>query len=131
MRWLVGVMAAVGCGGASPTSSTTTTSFTSSDLRPSKDGGPSLIAPSRLEALRIAGDKTILPDDMRSRRGTFKFCLDVTGKVGDIEPLQPTGDARYDAKIERAMQQWAYRPVIVDGQPAAICSAVTFIYNRR
>jgi hypothetical protein len=29
------------------------------------------------------------------------------------------------------MQQWAYRPVIVDGQPTAICSAVTFIFNRR
>jgi hypothetical protein len=130
MRWLVGVaVAAAGCGGAPPPASTTT--FTSSDLRPSKEGGPSMIAPSRLEELRVAGDKTIVPDDMESRRGTFKFCLDVTGKVGDIEPLQPTGDAHYDAKIERAMQQWAYRPVIVDGQPTAICSAVTFIFNHR
>ena len=90
-----------------------------------------MIAPSRLEALRIAGDKTILPDDMQSRRSTFKFCLDVTGKVGDIVPLQSSGDGRYDAKIERAMQKWAYRPVIVDGQPTPVCSAVTFIFNQR
>jgi outer membrane biosynthesis protein TonB len=73
----------------------------------------------------------IIPDDTQSRRGTFKFCLDVTGKVGDIEQLQSTGDGRYDAKIERKMQQWAFRPVIVDNQPTAVCSYITFNRSHR
>ena len=82
--------------------------------------------------LRIAGDKTILPDDKAfSRRAAFKFCVDESGRVAAVTLLQTSGDEAYDAKIIAKMQQWAYRPVIVDGHPTAVCSAITFIYNRR
>jgi len=128
MRALILVL--VGCGGAAP-ASTSSTTFKASDLRPSSDGTRPLIAPNRLEALRIAGDLVIKPDDMQSRFAKFKFCVDVTGKVGDIEQLRSSGDGRYDAKIERGIQQWAYRPVIVDGQPTAVCSEIGFMYNYR
>ena len=126
MRALILVLAA--CGGAAPASSSSTT-FKASDLRPASDGTRPMIAPNRLEALRTAGELVIKPDDLQSRRAKFKFCVDVTGKVGDIEQLQSSGDGRYDAKIERSMQQWAYRPVNVDGQPTAVCSEITFIFH--
>ena len=130
MRLLALWLVAAACGGAAPAPATTTT-FKSSELRSSKDDPRPMIPPSRLEPLRVAGDKFIKPDDQKSLRGKYKFCVDVTGKVGDIEKLQSSGDAHYDAKIERDMQQWAYHPVIVDGQPSAVCSEITFIFNQR
>ncbi|HEY6036917.1 MAG TPA: TonB family protein [Kofleriaceae bacterium] len=119
------------CGGAQTQGSQGNVTFKSSELRAGSDGTRPMIAPNRLEALRTAGDLVIKPDDMQSRKAKFKFCVDVTGKVGDIEQLQSSGDGRYDAKIERAMQRWAYRPVIVDGQPTAVCSEIGFVYTHR
>jgi len=132
MRWLVAVVVVAACGGAQTQSEAQARAgkpIASAELRPNPDGGAPMVAPSRLEPFRTAGEMIVPPDDQKSRRGTFKFCVDVTGKVGDIDKLQSTGDGRYDAKLERAMQQWAYRPVLVDGQPTAVCSRVTFIYH--
>jgi TonB family protein len=135
VRWLVvAAIAHVGCGGAetAPPAPPNPAPLTAADLRPGVNGGPAVIAPSRLEVLRIAGEKTIVPYDKNvSRHSSFKFCVDESGRVTTVTLLQPSGDDRYDAKIMAAVHQWAYRPVIVDGHPTAVCSAITFIYNHR
>jgi hypothetical protein len=134
MRTLLLVVAAAGCGGAQTQSEAEARAgkpITSAELRPNPDGGAPMVAPNRLEPLRIAGSPNIEPDDMHSLRSTYRFCVDVTGKVGDIVPVQASGDGRYDAKIEREMQHWAYHPVIVGSEPTPVCSKITFIYNHR
>lgn len=135
MRWLVvAAIAHTGCGGAetAPPAPPSTAPLTAADLRPRVNGGPAVIAPSRLEVFRIAGEKMILPDDLGfSRRATVKFCVDESGRVTTVAVLQASGDDRYDAKVMATVHHWAYRPVVVDGQPTAVCSAITFIYNHR
>jgi TonB family protein len=131
MRWLVGVaLLAVGCIAGDPVSAGP---ITAAELHPGPNGTPPRVAPNRLEPLRIAGEKTILPDEKRiSRRASFKFCLDESGRVADVKLLEASGDDQYDAKISATIQQrWAYQPVVVEGKPTAVCSAVTFIYNSR
>jgi TonB family protein len=127
-------IAAAACGGAEtpPPAPPNTAPLTAADLRPGANGGPAVIAPSRLDVLRIVGEKKILPDDKGfSRRASIKFCVDESGRVAAVTILQTSGDERYDAKIIASVQHWAYRPVVVDGQPTAVCSAMTFIYNYR
>jgi TonB family protein len=134
MRALVLVLVVAACGGAEthPPAPPNTAPLTAADLRPGANGGPPAIAPSRLDVLRIAGDKTILPEDLgSSRRASVKFCVDENGRVTTVSLLQTSGDDRYDAKLMAAIHQWAYRPVIVDGQPTAVCSAMTFLFNHR
>ena len=128
MRWLVGVaLLATACIGGDPVSAGP---ITAAELRPGTNGSPPMVAPNRLEPLRIAGDKTIVPDDRQSRRGTFRFCLDEAGKVTEVAALQTTGDGLYDAKIVTEMHRWAYQPVVVEGRHTAVCSRITFIYNQ-
>jgi hypothetical protein len=101
---------------------------------------PSNVSPQALEALRIAGNKYIVPDDLTKTRisvsgnsklvGSFKLCLDEGGKVASVAPLKTTGFPTYDQKIEREIHTWRYRPFWVDGRPQPVCTAVTFIYSQ-
>lgn len=95
------------------------------------------VAPTQLEPLRITGTKLVTPDDedkihLFNKRliGSFKLCLDETGRYEEGELLKSTGLPRYDAKIARTMMDWTYRPYLVDGKPVPVCSAVTFIYTQ-
>jgi hypothetical protein len=36
-----------------------------------------------------------------------------------------------DRHIRETMQAWRYSPFLLDGAPAAVCTAVTFIYQQR
>ncbi len=107
--------------------------ITDADLRPDTNGGPPAIAPSRLEPLRVEGEKTIVPDgdvmlaaqkSGQVLKGSFKYCLDETGRVARVTMLQSTGVSGYDTKITAKMNQWAFRPVVVGGKTIAVCSAV-------
>lgn len=83
----------------------------------------------------------ILPDDAtktaitRSQRdkvvGSFKLCISDTGAVTGVTALKSTGFPDYDAKIIREMNTWAYRPYLVNGKAAPVCTAVTFIYSQK
>ena len=146
---LVLVLAVAACGGAKTSSPSTTAPstmpspfrpLTAADLRPSANGSPPAVAPSRLEPLRVAGTINITPSDEvkaaaqqtgHTLRGTFKYCVDETGQVTNVTVLQTTQVEAYDAKIVREMQKWAYRPVVVDGHATAVCSAATFIFSVR
>ena len=96
------------------------------------------VAPSALEGSRLEGDKNIVPDADTKRAiattgkklvGTFKLCINRSGAVSSIKVLKPTGFERYDQTIEQQIHTWKYRPFEVDGKPAPVCTAVTFIYS--
>jgi hypothetical protein len=91
-----------------------------------------------LEKLRLRGTKVIVPDDATKTKiaqtaakrviGSFKLCVDDKGIPKDINVLKPTGYDAYDQKIMREMAKWAYKPYVVAGVAAQVCTVVTFIY---
>jgi hypothetical protein len=100
------------------------------------------VAPTTLEANRIAGDRTITPDsatvDAISRAGTdklvstYKICITATGAIDLVSQMKGSGYPLYDEKIRNAIRsEWRYRPYVVDGKPQAVCTAVRFIYSQK
>ncbi|HTR54438.1 MAG TPA: hypothetical protein VMJ10_27285 [Kofleriaceae bacterium] len=133
---------AIGCGDNEKHEATTASAheITTADLTPSPDGGPPVVSPRLLEPRRVAGDKAVTPDpDVitaaantgATLRGSFKYCLDESGHVMQVTTIQSTQAVNYDAKIARAMKEWAFRPVIVDGKAVAVCSAAVFLFSAR
>lgn len=51
--------------------------------------------------------------------------------MSSITQLKSTGFPAYDSKIKREMNVWKYRPFLINGKPAPVCTAVTFIYNQK
>jgi protein TonB len=103
---------------------------------------PQNVAPTALDANRIAGEKNITPDDVtkteisRSGKdklvGSFKLCITAEGNINTVNQLKSTGFAAYDNKIVNTIRgEWRYRPFVVNGKPAAVCTAVTFIYSQK
>lgn len=100
-----------------------------------------VLPPTAFEAQRVSGNAQIAPDDPTKteiqRAGqdkliaTFKLCVDASGAVAKVQQLKASGFAAYDAKIDRQMRTWRYRPFMVDGTAAPVCTAVTFIYVQR
>lgn len=96
------------------------------------------VPPVQLESLRIAGEKSIVPDDQTRTElqaagtqrlvGTFELCLDRAGGVSSVSVVKTTGAARYDEKILTKMGEWRYKPFIDAGVAVPVCTAVTFIY---
>lgn len=94
-----------------------------------------------LEALRISGEKLIVPDDVTkveiSRSGktklvtTYKICVDATGSVSALNMLKSSGFPDYDAKLLATMWTWRYRPYLLEGVARAVCTSVTFIYQQK
>lgn len=111
--------------------------------QPGDDAGapelpPTVVRSSVLESQRLTGDPRIEPDpDERSPlapgkssgRATVKYCVDGTGKVSAVKMLRSSGLPRYDERILRVVKTWTYRPVVVEGQPAEVCSVMTFVYR--
>ena len=101
---------------------------------------PTNVAPTVLEGQRISGEKNVVPDDLTKVAiqqkkvtkiiGSWKLCIDDKGVVKTVKNLKPTGFADYDAKIEREMWKWKYRPYLVNGKAANVCTAVTYIYTQ-
>ena len=102
---------------------------------------PQNVPPTLLEGSRIAGNKNIVPDDVtkteiqRSGKekivGSYKLCIDAGGRVTTINQLKSTSFGAYDAKIQREMRTWKYRPYMVNGRAVPVCTAVTFIYSQK
>ena len=98
------------------------------------------VAPVQLEPLRIAGEKSIMPDDQTKTElqaagthrlvGAFKLCLDRAGGVRSVSVLKTTGAPRYDEKILTKMGEWRYKPFVDAGVAVPVCTAVTFIYEQ-
>jgi hypothetical protein len=102
---------------------------------------PTNISPAALEANRIAGEKNILPDDITRAEisqsgkgeliGSFKLCISTAGSVTGVSVLKSTTFPAYDARITAELRKWKYAPFLINGKPAAVCTAVTFIYSQR
>jgi len=101
------------------------------------------VAPTILEALRIAGDKNILPDDVTKAEiaraqgpgkvkvvGSYKLCINTEGTVTEVKTMRPSRFPAYDEKLVRGMYDWRYTPFLINGQPVPVCTAVTFIYSQ-
>jgi hypothetical protein len=98
------------------------------------------VPPVQLEPLRIAGEKSIMPDDQTKTElqvagthrlvGAFKLCLDRAGGVSSVSVLKTTGAPRYDDKILTKMGEWRYKPFVDAGVAVPVCTAVTFIYEQ-
>ena len=101
---------------------------------------PEMVAPTVVEAQRIAGQKLIQPDDgtklQMARDGRprvearVKMCLSASGDVARTSLVRSSGYAEYDAIILATMQAWKYRPYLLDAAPTAVCTQVTFIYSQ-
>jgi hypothetical protein len=131
---LVVVLVVAACGGATA-EAPAAPAITRADLQPTPNGPP-VIAPRLLEPYRVRGTKTMIPDPEvivaarntnTTLRGSFGFCLDAAGDVGDVRVIQSTGLLRYDQQIVGRLRDWGFRPIIVDGNPIAVCSIVTFV----
>jgi hypothetical protein len=106
---------------------------------PAAPVAPMVIAPQALDANRIAGVHDIAPDSATElqiqRSGTdrvvasFQLCVSPDGSVSGVTAVRSTGFAAFDAKITTAIREtWRYRPFLVDGAPATVCSKVNFGY---
>jgi hypothetical protein len=103
---------------------------------------PQNVPPTALDANRIAGEKNIIPDDVtkteisRSGKekliGSYKLCITAAGTISSVGQLKSTGFPAYDSKIQNTIRgEWRYRPFIVNGKAAPVCTAVTFIYSQK
>jgi protein TonB len=103
---------------------------------------PANVAPQALDANRISGEKNIVPDDVtkteigRSGKdkivGSYKLCITAEGNINSVVQLKSTGFPSYDQKIQGTIRgEWRYRPFMVNGKAAPVCTAVTFIYTQR
>ena len=105
-------------------------------VAPSAEGAVE-IAPTGIEPFRIAGQTSIIPDDLdrvnlpvgARAHGRFQLCLDATGKPTSVAVTNATGIANYDRKIVDRMWMWAFNPILVGGKPAKVCSQVTFLFE--
>ena len=101
---------------------------------------PPIVPPRAVEEHRIAGERAIEPD-ARTKTfiqinsfgrvvGTFRLCLDATGKPEAIDVLRSTGIASYDQRLIDGMSAWRYSPFELDGKPTPVCTGITFIYTQ-
>jgi hypothetical protein len=100
--------------------------------------GARTVPPRELEQLRVAGETQVAPDAAEQRlmarcrvsrvHASIKLCLDDTGAPVFVEQLRSSRLSGYDARLLAAVRAWRYRPYLVDGKPAAVCSAVTIVY---
>lgn len=99
---------------------------------------PVLIAPTALELLRVAGEKSILPDPLDQRDivnsgktklfTTYKICTDTAGAVKILNMLKSSGFPGYDAKVSATIRgTWRYSPYLKDGVAEPVCTSVTLI----
>ena len=103
---------------------------------------PQNVAPTVLDANRISGDKDIAPDDTTQTEigrsgvdtisGIFKVCITPEGNINTVSASKSTGFAAYDTKIQNAIRRnWRYRPFMVNGKAAQVCTQVRFVYQQK
>jgi protein TonB len=107
-------------------------------VEPPKKEEPKIVPQVALEAQRVSGEKDIQPPNdvatqiSRSGKGVVgvvKMCLSSGGSVQKLNVLKSTGFPAYDAKIRSKMNEWKYRPFMVNGKAVPVSTSVTFIYR--
>jgi serine/threonine protein kinase len=108
---------------------------------PAPPAPPQNVAPTVLDANRISGEKEISPDattqteihraGVETVSGTYKVCITQDGNINTVTPLKPSGFPAYDTKIQNTIQRnWRYRPFMINGKPAQVCTTVRFVYKQ-
>jgi serine/threonine protein kinase len=103
---------------------------------------PQTVAPMALDANRVAGEKDIVPDERTQADifrsgvekvvGSYKVCIAADGAISAVTQLKSTGFPTYDSTIlDTIRSKWRYRPFVVNGKAAAVCTAVRFIYLQK
>jgi Gram-negative bacterial TonB protein C-terminal len=101
-----------------------------------------VIAPTALDANRLSGEKSIIPDDATqgaiSRSGTekvissYKLCITVEGAISSVTVLKTTGYPAYDDKIQATIRRdWRFKPFVINGKPTPVCTAIRFLYSQK
>lgn len=98
------------------------------------------VPPTTLEQARISGTKMIIPSDalkwqIRKDRVVqlvvaVKVCIDRSGRVASLS-MTPSGYLGYDADLLNTIATWRYRPMLVNGKPTRVCTAIQFVYRQR
>jgi hypothetical protein len=99
---------------------------------------PVQIDPSQLKAQQIAGD-TDVPASADTKacmgryhldvlKGTVRLCVDTGGAVTALMMTRPSDCEAYNQQLTDAVRGWRFRPYMVDNRPAAVCSAIEFVY---
>lgn len=99
---------------------------------PPPSGPRQRVAPTALEASRIAGSKVIPPDAPlppgHTFAAAFDMCIDTNGSISEARVVKSTGVSAYDAKIvDTLRREWRYRPLVVNGKVAPVCTTINFI----
>ena len=64
--------------------------------------------------------------------GSYKVCISAEGTIAAVTQLKSTGFPSYDATIQDTIRnKWRYRPFMVNGKAAPVCTAVRFIYLQK
>lgn len=63
--------------------------------------------------------------------GSFRLCITEAGSVAGVVVLESTGLQAYDAKLMAGIRKWRYRPFLVDGKPAQVCTTAHYGFRRR
>ncbi|MEZ4400436.1 MAG: hypothetical protein R3B06_10480 [Kofleriaceae bacterium] len=103
---------------------------------------PLTMLPPKLAAgLRISGNDRVYPPDrvrvamlhagQDTLQGTFKLCVSAGGRMDSVTALKSTGYDDYDAELVREMRAWRYRPYLVGGTPAPMCTVEVVIYRMK
>ena len=97
------------------------------------------LPPTVAKGLRMSGDEQVFPPrtvqlDMVHAgkgqvQGTFQLCVDERGTVSSVRQLKSTGYQAYDSELADAMRRWRYRPYMVAGEPAPMCTVQVFVYR--
>jgi TonB family protein len=105
-----------------------------------KAAPPRLLSSNTMESRRIAGERNLLPPDVVKVQmvqvgrdkivGTIKLCLDAQGTPERIQVIKSSGFRGYDQLLREHIRSWRYRPYEIDGAPAPVCTAVTFVYRQ-
>ena len=98
-----------------------------------------IVTPAVLDANRKAGNKDIIPDlatqnEIRKAGkdkviAAYRLCVTQDGDISSVTQLKSTGFARFDAKIANTIREkWHYRPFLIAGKRAPVCSNFGFSY---
>jgi hypothetical protein len=100
--------------------------------------GTLMISPRSLH--RTSGKTFVVPDDHTKAAihnagisrivGTYQFCVNDSGHIGNLAMVRSTGVPPYDALIMREISHWEYAPYVDEGKVIPVCTAVTFVYTQ-
>jgi TonB family protein len=105
---------------------------------PSPFARPTVVPLTAIESQLISGDREVRlpPALVRELAGKglkqaivmVKLCIDTGGAVATTEIVKSCGHAGADQSVASKVRAWRFRPYLVAGQPAPVCTMKVFRY---